>query len=63
MNTCSIDKNQMEEYRQTRKTLEQYYRLKILLDTVRRPDSKEAMAKSRRHREQSRPFTKRHKIW
>jgi hypothetical protein len=35
---------QMQEYLKLKKTVDQYYRLKILLETVRRPDFQAATA-------------------
>ncbi|HEX8474395.1 MAG TPA: hypothetical protein VF666_10210 [Pyrinomonadaceae bacterium] len=45
MATKTVDK-QMQEYLKLKKTLDQYYRLKILLETVRRPDLQAAVDES-----------------
>jgi hypothetical protein len=62
MATKIVDK-QIQEYLKLKKTLDQYYRLKLLLETVRKPNFQGEMGNIHKPLVQPKTKTKRRRQW
>lgn len=62
MNDRSCDK-EMQEYLKVKKTVDQYYQLKLLLETVRKPDVQSVISNAPKPLVQPKTKTKRRQRW